>query len=1494
MESKKNIYSKRVDTIENITRIDFSIYSNSDIVKYSAISDPNGITVAEINNNGEAVQGGVVDQRLGVTDRSELCGTCGESALTCPGHFGHIKFTEPVFHSGYLLHVKNIIKCVCIRCNKLLVYKNEEEIAKLLKNKQGKQRFAEIRNICKSVTHCQKDNYGCGIPAHKIKIEKKHDNILILAEPYKKTSDNSNEYSKKSQPQILTPQLCYDILKGISDKDYEIMGYDPKKSRPENMIICNFPVPPKQVRPSVGIEINGASSKEDGLTNELIGIIKNNENLKNAKGDGSLYKTSGINDDFTLLQLHVAAFFANDSPGLSRSQQKNKQVTKSLSERLKGKEGRIRGNLMGKRVDMSGRTVITSDPYIRLNEVGVPLIIAKNLTYPEIVTKHNIDYLRKLVTNGQRAYPGAKSVIKHYIDASGNEAKGFYSLKHNKVPIQITPGNIVERHLVNGDMIFFNRQPSLHKLSMMGHMCHILNNPTLLTFRVNVSVTGPYNADFDGDEMNVHCPQSIQTAVELRLITNAAKRFVSPSTSSVVISAVQDTVMGSYVLTKQGSSVDWKDMMNILMMTSTNLMSDIPKNKMLSGKILFSDILPSDLNIIKKDGNEYIMNIRNGELLDGVINKSKIKQIIQKLWFQNGSNDTMNFVDDLQHIILQYLMIKGYTIGIKDMTVPKKALNEVKKLIETVRKDAMGEITEYENDPSVMTSEAFEKNMTQTLSRVLNDTQKIIMNNFSRDSGIYNCISSGSSGLDMNAGQIVACIGQVIVEGKRIQRKFNNRTLPVFPQFDDSPFARAFCYNSFLSGLNPYEFFFQVMAGREGVIDTAIKTAETGYVQRKLVKILEDIKVEYDGSVRNANDKFIQYIYGDNGINTEKQVDQKIELLRLNNESIKERYIYTPKEIATLIKKHGANEKYTTKVNDALYHKLLSMRNKMRKIQSAVNMSAMQFNDSYKMPVDLQQKITNIINRKDRKTTDIVDPYYVLTRIKEMYTGKSSKIFKYNENTSSIKKTDEEKVKLLLKFYLYGTLIPKKCTHHYKFSTEEFEEIVEYFHENIVLAYVESGEMVGFIGAHSIGEPVTQANLKSFHKSGTGKTVTGGLARIKELLSVTQNPKTPVMEVILDDEYQTNKTIALKIASNLKHTIFKDIVELGEIYYEPNPSNKSSMMYKDDVTNIFECKQGKKGLQSDIGHSPWLLRLVLSKAKMIDYNITMLEIKTSFCHNWLNRNEDSKGTMKDYKKVIDKITKCTIITNFDNSETPIVHIRFDATNYSYNTLIKFQELIVEKFKIKGIDHITDSADVAYEKYIDYDEEGTLLEGDQSRQRYVIRTDGINFQEIALINGINLLKTRCNNIPIIYEIFGVEAARAAFIREFLVAIDTSGSYSNYQHIELLADAITHMGGLIAVNRFGANKLDTDPFSRASFEKTVEQLLAAAAFAESDHIRSVSAKIMVGSLINGGTGCFDLLLDHDMIKTSLEEIHPKSSKKLIKNKTSISDLIKKKKK
>ena len=485
-------YNEKTSSIQNI---DFTVFGNKEIRNRSVLGkDTPGLIIPDLYDNTEPKKGGLIDQRMGVTSNDLECSTCGLSTNYCVGHFGHIELAEPVFHMGFYDYIISILRCVCIKCSKLLIYKNEEEIIEMLKSKKGKNRLSEIKNLVKNITFCQKSNYGCGAPVPKIKAEKKKTTveINIVAEYQVATSTDDNP-EKKPIKEVLTPKLVYNILKNISDEDCLIIGIDPKKTRPEDLIHTIFPVPPVQVRPSVRGDFSASTTCEDHLTVQLANIIKSNIRLKKHKENMNENTIKYFQDHVSYLQYNVAIYYDNETLKLPDSQQKGKP-TKPITARLKGKEGRIRNNLMGKRTDFSGRTVITPDPTLSINELGMPIAIAKNITFPEIVTPTNIDYLNDLVKNGADVYPGANFVIKTAI--GDVESKVIWLKTKNKVELKY--GDIVERHIKNGDIVLLNRQPTLHKQSMMGHRIKVIDNPDYCTFRINPNVTTPYNADFDG------------------------------------------------------------------------------------------------------------------------------------------------------------------------------------------------------------------------------------------------------------------------------------------------------------------------------------------------------------------------------------------------------------------------------------------------------------------------------------------------------------------------------------------------------------------------------------------------------------------------------------------------------------------------------------------------------------------------------------------------------------------------------------------------------------------------------------------------------------------------------------------------------------------------------------------------------------------------------------------------------------------------------------
>lgn len=511
MDTNIQLYDENIRPIDSI---EFSILGNEEIKRMSALGkDSAGIEIPDLYDNLEPKRGGLIDTRLGSTNNGIDCATCGFDSTNCIGHFGHIDLAEPVFHLEYRTFIKKILGCICLKCSKLLLYKNEDEVLEMLKNKSSKARFATIRELTKNVSHCMKPGYGCGTPVSKIKIETKKgsDAINIISELQVQAQEGetpegghpvAQEDKKKIIRQILTPEICYDILKNMSDTDCAIIGLDPKKTRPEYMIHKVFPVSPVAIRPSAKVDFMESSSKEDDLTHKLADIIKANIRIRKFKE--SVNETTakyGI-DHVHLLQFHIYTNFNNESSLVSKSEQRNK-ATKSLSSRLKGKEGRIRGNLMGKRVNFSARTVITSDPTINLNELRVPIKIATNLTFPEVVTPQNIDKLSELVKNGRDVYPGANFVFPvSSLDVSGKRALPI-DLRFRKEKVELRFGDIVERHYRTGDIVLLNRQPSLHKLSMMGHRIVVVTDPKINTFGLSVAICKPFNADFDGDEIKV-------------------------------------------------------------------------------------------------------------------------------------------------------------------------------------------------------------------------------------------------------------------------------------------------------------------------------------------------------------------------------------------------------------------------------------------------------------------------------------------------------------------------------------------------------------------------------------------------------------------------------------------------------------------------------------------------------------------------------------------------------------------------------------------------------------------------------------------------------------------------------------------------------------------------------------------------------------------------------------------------------------------------------
>ena len=1444
--SEQYQYNERVVPIVSI---DFSTLSSKNIKSMSVFGkDGNGVTVSELHSNNEPKKDSLVDRKFGTTSTEQVCETCGLGTKFCEGHSGHIKLGSVVYNISFYENVKKYLKCVCQQCSNIIVEPSERDKLKHV----GKKVVPEIMEIRKKTTNCWK----CNSPLGTIKSNKKGEPIAILID-YKLPTENKEE-EKKSEP--ISQKTIMNIFRNVSDEDHYFLGLDPTKGRLENMMIEYLYVPSIVIRPSIRGDFTASSkSSEDHLTSHLLNIVKDNNDLlkKNEITTMSENQLTKKNDSIEVLQDHVISYFDRESKASSKFEQKGIPL-KSISERLKGKDGRIRTNLMGKRIEFSARTVITPDPRIGVNEVGLPVAIAKQITFPEIVTPFNFEEMQQLVRNGRSVYPGANYLIP--IAKDGTYKKRF-QLDWAKTPPVLKYNDIVERHIRTGDRMLINRQPSLHEGSMMTHIAKVIDNPNYATLRLNPAVVHPYNADFDGDEMNVFFSQSIQTMIELEEISDVKYQIISAQSSATTIGAIWDGINGAYMLSRDGQNVNWRLAMNILSNTDFKDIENFKKNINYSGKDIYSKIIPNRINIYKEDNGKTLVEIKHGQIVQGhitnvLIGYGKKNNLIQTILNEYDPDTSINFINSTVKLTDNFLLNNGFTASLGDLQAPLNLREKIYQNIQTNLLEVQHEITEYENNYNMLNEKLFEKVVRQKLGLLREEAGKLILNNMPSTHNLKIMIDAGSKFKLESIGEISGCLGQVDYAGKRAPKTYNNRNLPYFHQNDDTGPARGFIEHGLLKGLTLPEFYFHHYQAREGLIDTSLKTAESGYMQRKLVKACEDSMVKYDGTVRNASNRIQQFIYGDSGVDTIKQVSYNIKYVMLSNEEIALKYKLTKEDLDKC-----KNMKIYD--NEKFYDKIIKSRDHLRKTQiKALNKNVV-LNSTYMLPANLSMIFTNAKNDEKLQGEILYDPDYIMSCIENLVLPTVTFLFSMSEedmeNPNSIKYKDEQIAKTVFKYALYDVLCPKFCINN-KLSKKQIDYMCDAIAKSFNKTIVESGEMIGIIAAQSIGEPLTQMTLNSFHSTGIGGKGASnlGMSRINEIFRLSTNLKDPEMTIILDKKYSSNKDYATKIASHIKYTTVKDLRTNIESTYNSEPYKKGSIIEIDNVHNIYAPNDYKTPPLEQV---PWLIRIEFDKEKMFQKEITLLDIKSKL-FTLFNKSSNFYKTINIKKKpLLDKISAFVIMSNTDNDNVPIIHLRLDINNVNSETIIDFMTFYIDDFNLKGIENI-EEVYVEEVRTLHFNDNGKV----ENKTEYLLKTTGINLNAIRNLNGIDLDNTYFNDIIQIYGIYGVEAARSLLISEITTIIEAPGTFVNFQHISIFADLMTNIGTLTSIDRHGVSKLDTEPLARASFEKTIEHMLNAALYNEVDNIKSVSSQIMAGLCIKGGTGLSRLIIDKEMLENS----------------------------
>ena len=1461
-----------------ITSIQLTVFGNDEIRRYSvARKQPHGLDMPDTIDKGEPVINGVLDPRLGTTNMNRDCNTCGLDSEDCPCHMGHIRLPVDVYNEGFIVFAKKFLSCVCYECSRIPIDPNNSTLQNIMKMPDIK-RLDSVRKLVASVKNCP----FCGAQKPKIKKDTKESGILRLLKEYTNKSnkgddDKGDDDKKKVKKEPINGDEAYRKLENISYETSRILGINPDSYKLNDLMIRDFPISALSIRPSVKAEYLAEGTSEDDLTKKTLDIVKQCDRIRNImnnpeKSENIEHK---INNHTQLLQYNVVVYRNNDSKTLPKSEQKaGGKAMKSITERIQGKNGRLRHDLEGKRTNFCARSVISADPNLSISEAGVPLYVAKTLTIPVTVTKENIKIMTQYVRNGRDIYPGANYVWPK--NTSSSSKRMFIDLKHYKNVVKLHIGDIVERHLVDGDPVLFNRQPSLHKMSILCHRIRVILDPTLFQFRLNVNVTAPYNADFDGDEMNLYVAQSIQALIENLMLASVDKNILTPCYSAPIVSFKQDTPAGIYLMTEKKQMISWHVAMNIAMHITGFDPMKIEKKDITTYK-LFSFILPKMINYVKtNDKGEKIVEIVNGELLYGKITGSILKNVlIMAIWDRYGPKQTRIFIDNAQHLAEMFLIHKGLSIGYID-TIPTDDIRETaKKEIYSKVLESSNLLTEIENNPTLLDIETFETNLLSVLRTVKDNAATTAFKMLNSKNMFYTLIDSGAKGSAANIGSIMAGRGQEILKYARIDKTVNGRALPHICFNDDTASARGFIINNYNEGMDPQEFWWYHQGGREGIINTAIKTAESGYQQRRLIKALESIMVTYDGTVRTSNGIILQMLYGDSQLDQTMQKKITFKSMSMNNDTLEKVHLFTSSEIKSI--KENSTELET--MNKHFVEELKAMRDEMREIQLRSHYKYGDFISEFFQAANYVRIINDIKNTNDSDNKPL-SPFYVFEQINNILKHENtSLVYYHDEMKNPIKHRNEIKAKFLLKYALYEFLSPKVCILHHKLNKTKLDIVVAEIIASFNKSLVQAGEMVGIVSAQSMGEPLTQMTLSSFHKSGSGVAGLQGTPRLKELFGNAKNIATPIMFIYMKKEYRENKQLVNKIAASLKFTTSIDIIDTITTIFDSD--NTYSDIDSVDTTSIFSINALKN---IDMKTLPWLFRISINREKMSEHDITMLDIKTKFISFW---NEILKEDKK-LKPLLNKINNACILTNQINSEKPHVHVRLELNNIDDKTLQSFRDLLLKRFYIKGNEKIKKIDSIAHDSVVLFDDET----GDVVRTKeYVIYTSGINYEKIREIQYIDQDRTLCNDTRMIHDLYGIEAARSILLKEISSVFTTN---INYHHIAMVCDLMTHTGDITSIDRFGINKLNTGVLSRATFEKTMEILTEAAIYNQTDHLKNVSSSIMLGKTFKGGTGLCGVMMDNELLENSeFGNVNVEIKSNIALSKMSIiDDIIKKK--
>lgn len=970
----------------------------------------------------------------------------------------------------------------------------------------------------------------------------------------------------------------------------------------------------------------------------------------------------------------------------------------------------------------------------------------------------------------------------------------------------------------------------------------------------------------------MHVPQSQESDAELRNLAAVPYQIISPANNSSIIGIYQDSLLGAYQFTRENIKFDPRTAMNLLMANKNinilEFQEAIKKNK---GYITSFDILsqimpPLSLKYKTKsfkderdnmETSNTVLEIMNGKYIRGQLDKSTLggrtKGLLQRICNDFGNMASAKFIDDFQNIITEYMKSSAFSVGISDLISDKKTNDEIVRVISSKKQEVKNIIDQvqlgiFENNTGKTNQEEFETRVNSVLNQATSESGKIGLKSLNKNNRFVTMVNAGSKGSDLNISFMISCLGQQNVDGKRIPYGFEHRTLPHFTKYNDSPEARGFVDSSYINGLNPQEFFFHAMGGRMGLIDTAVKTSETGYIQRRLIKALEDLKVEYDMTVRNNKNKIVQFCYGEDNMDTTKVETQTIPIVSMDTQDIYSHFAVVQDGKGSILNLFMKNvETRNKKQFDTYNNKILptikwiiEMRNKIIE-----NVFKFKTDNSVNCPVAFSYIIQNIQKQCHINQNGLVDITLLeaLEMIEQCYTNLQKLIYS----------PPSELFRVLYTYYLS----PKDLLYVKRFNksalTLLLSSITLYYKKSII----NPGEMVGIIAGQSIGEISTQLTLNTFHLAGvsTKSNVTRGVPRIEEILSTSSDIKNPSLSIYLKPEDETQREKALKYMYMLEHTKLGDIVQSTEICFDPDDLNtfiesdrELILQYKEFEKIVSEC--AGFSFEDNNDKSKWIIRIEMDPAVMLEKNITMEDVNFTLKNAYENQIDCIYSDFNS-DKLIFRIRMNDVMKNSLKNKKKVSSL--DQSDQIY-TLKNFQDELLENIVLRGVKGLNK---IILRKIIDNVVEKNGLY--QKQDIWVLDTIGTNLLDVLALDYIDNTRTISNDIIEIYNVLGIEAARQALYNEMVDVLEFDGTYIDYHNYSVLIDRMTYTEKIIPIVRHGINNDNIGPIAKASFEETPEMFLKAARHGELDTLKGVSANVMCGQEGFYGTTSFQVFID-----------------------------------